>query len=109
MGEVYLARDRRLSRNVAIKVLPESVLSNPGLLSRFEHEAQTFAALSHPNILSIHDFATDQNILYAVMELLKGETLRSRMHRSLLPLKESVEIAIAIAEGLSAAHDAGIV
>ena len=109
MGEVFHARDRRLSRNVAIKVLPESVHLNPQLLARFEREAKALAALSHPNILSIHDFATDQGISYAVMELLKGETLRTRMHGSLLSGKEALGIAIAIAEGLSAAHTAGIV
>lgn len=109
MGEVYRARDRRLSRDVAIKTLPDSVQSNPKLLSRFEREAKTLAALSHPNILSIHDFATDQGISYSVTELLKGETLRTRLHRSPLSQKEELEIAIAVSEGLSAAHDAGII
>jgi serine/threonine protein kinase/Flp pilus assembly protein TadD len=109
MGEVYRARDRRLSRDVAVKVLPESLHGDSQLLVRFEREAEALAALSHPNILSIHDFATDQGISYAVMELLKGETLRTSMQRSPLSRKESIKIAIEIAEGLSAAHNAGII
>src|SRR6202043_2237024 len=77
MGEVYRARDSKLDRDVAIKVLPESVAADPGTLARFEREAKAVAALSHPNILSIFDFGTQDGISYAVMELLEGETLRA--------------------------------
>ncbi len=76
MGEVYRARDSKLDRYVAIKVLPESVAADPDRLGRFEREAKAIAALSHPNILAIHDFGTQEGVSYAVMELLEGETLR---------------------------------
>src|SRR6516165_4377978 len=76
MGEVYRARDSRLNREVAIKVLPERVAGDPGALARFEREAKAVAALSHPNILSIFDFGTESGVAYAVMELLDGQTLR---------------------------------
>jgi serine/threonine protein kinase len=83
MGEVYRASDVRLGREVAIKVLPEEFTDNQEALQRFEREARAVATLSHPNILAIHDFGTEQNIVYAVTELLKGETLRSRINRGL--------------------------
>src|SRR5580765_4630322 len=76
MGEVYRARDTRLGRDVAIKVLPQAVAGDPEVLSRFESEARAVAALSHPNILAIHDFGRDAATTYAVMELLEGATLR---------------------------------
>src|SRR6187551_179687 len=79
MGEVYRARDSRLNRDVAIKVLPDALSRDPAALARFEREAQAVAALSHPNILAIHDFATQVGTTYAVTELLEGETLRVRM------------------------------
>src|SRR6202158_4764799 len=79
MGEVYRARDRKLDRYVAVKVLPQSVASDPDTLARFEREAKAVAALSHPNILAIHDFGTHEGTAYAVMELLEGETLRGRL------------------------------
>jgi serine/threonine protein kinase len=75
MGEVYRARDPRLGRDVAIRVLPQSVAADSDTLARFEREAKAVAALSHPNILSIFDFGTQDGIAYAVMELLEGETL----------------------------------
>ena len=81
MGEVYRARDERLGREVAIKVLPKAVADNPERLARFEREARALAALSHPNILAIHDFSTDAGVTYAVTELLEGETLRQRLER----------------------------
>ncbi len=109
MGEVYRARDERLGRDVAIKILSDGVASDPKALSRFEREAKVLATLSDPNILTIHDFGTDQGISYAVMELLKGETLRSRIREGSIPWKKAVEMAIPIAEGLSAAHSAGII
>src|ERR1700738_1382092 len=79
MGEVYRARDKKLDRDVAIKVLPESVATDPETLARFEREAKAVAALSHPNILAIHDFGNQDGIAYAVMELLEGETLREKL------------------------------
>src|SRR6266852_5446460 len=79
MGEVYRARDKKLDRDVAVKVLPQSVAADPDTLARFEREAKSVAALSHPNILAIHDFGTHDGISYAVMELLEGETLREKL------------------------------
>jgi serine/threonine-protein kinase len=108
MGEVYRARDSRLEREVAVKVVPESVAKDPGVLARFEREAKAVAALSHPNILAIHDFGKDQDVYFAVMELLHGETLGSRIARSALPWRKACEIASAVADGLAAAHTKGI-
>src|SRR5713226_5208117 len=82
MGEVYRARDTRLDREVAIKVLPEHLAKNPDAMARFEREAKVLAALSHPNILAIHDFGSEQGVAHVVMELLEGETLRARISRS---------------------------
>jgi len=109
MGEVYRARDTRLDRDVAVKILPEELAENPEALRRFEREAKAVAALSHPNILAIHDFGTEQSLSYAVMELLEGETLRARLTRSALGWREAVEVGIPIAEGLAAAHARGII
>jgi len=109
MGEVYRAKDSRLGRDVAIKVLPEQLAKNPQALARFEREARAVAALSHPNILAIHDFGTDQGITYAVTELLEGETLRKRLTGSAFSWRKAVEAGVAIAEGLSAAHSKGII
>ncbi len=109
MGEVYRARDTRLGREVAVKVLPESLASNTDRQARFEREARAVAALSHPNILAIHDYGTHGAVVYAVMELLEGETLRERLVKGPLPWREAVEIGAAIAEGLAAAHAKGIV
>ncbi|MDQ6707981.1 MAG: serine/threonine-protein kinase, partial [Acidobacteriota bacterium] len=109
MGEVYRARDPRLNREVAIKVLPARLANDPQVLARFESEAKAVAALSHPNILAIHDFGTDRGVSYAVTELLEGETLRSHLGRSALPWRKAVEIGIAIADGLASAHSKGIV
>jgi serine/threonine protein kinase len=109
MGEVYRARDSKLDRDVAIKVLPESVAADPEALARFEREAKAVAALSHPNILAIHDFGTHDDISYAVMELLEGETLRGKLDASPIPQKQAVDYALQIARGLSAAHERGVV
>ena len=79
MGEVYRARDARLDRDVAIKILPESVANDPERLARFDREAKTVAALSHPNILALHDAGSEGGVTFAVMELLEGETLRDRL------------------------------
>ncbi len=109
MGEVYRARDVRLDRDVAIKVLPEHLTTDSSALKRFQREAKAVAALSHPNIMEIHDVGTDQGITYAVMELLQGETLRVRIAQGPLPRKKAIEIAIAIADGLGAAHEKGVI
>src|SRR5438445_1460273 len=109
MGEVYRARDTRLGREVAVKVLPESLASNTDRQARFEREARAVAALSHPNILAIHDYGTQGAVTYAVMELLEGETLRDRLIKGPIPWREAVGIGAAIADGLAAAHAKGIV
>ncbi|MDX2041891.1 MAG: serine/threonine-protein kinase [Acidobacteriota bacterium] len=109
MGEVYRARDLRLDRDVAVKILPEHLAQDVEALRRFEREAKAVAALSHPNILSIFDFGTDEGTSYAVMELLKGETLRDRIQHGTLAWRETVEIGSAIAEGLAAAHAKNII
>jgi eukaryotic-like serine/threonine-protein kinase len=109
MGEVYRARDTRLDRIVAVKVLPEELARDPGALERFEREAKAVAALSHPNILAIHDFGTSGGAAYAVTELLDGETLRDRLRDSAVPLRKAIDYAQQIARGLAAAHERGIV
>jgi serine/threonine protein kinase/tetratricopeptide (TPR) repeat protein len=109
MGEVYRARDRKLDRDVAIKVLPQSVAADPETLARFEREAKAVAALSHPNILAIHDFGMHEGAAYAVMELLEGETLGARLTAGPIPPKQAVDYALQVARGLSAAHEKGIV
>src|SRR6185503_13258598 len=107
MGEVYRAHDSRLDRDVAIKVLPGSVADDPERRARFEREAKAVAALSHPNILAIHDIGESQiadqttgksrSILYAVTELLEGETLRDRLSGGPLPVRKTIEIGVQIA------------
>jgi eukaryotic-like serine/threonine-protein kinase len=109
MGEVYRAKDLRLGREVAIKVLAERLSHDPDLVRRFEQEARAVAALSHPNILTLYDFGRDGDCVYAVSELLEGETLRTRLAHSQPPWAKAVEIATAVADGLSAAHSRGIV
>ena len=109
MGEVYRARDRRLDRDVAVKVISDEIAADASARTRFEREAKAIAALSHPNILAIFDFSKDHDLWYAVMELLQGETLRQRMQRGKLDPREAVEIAIAVTGGLAAAHERGIV
>ncbi|MGH9366101.1 MAG: serine/threonine-protein kinase, partial [Thermoanaerobaculia bacterium] len=109
MGEVYRARDTRLGREVAVKVLPDSFARDPDALARFEREALAVAALSHPNILSIFDFGNQEGVSYAVMELLEGGTLRDKLDAGLVPQRQAVDYALQIARGLSAAHAKGIV
>ncbi len=109
MGEVYRARDEKLDRDVAVKVLPQTVATDPETLARFEREAKAVAALSHPNILAIHDFGNQDGIAYAVMELLEGETLRGKLDAGPVPQKQAVDYALQIARGLSAAHEKGVV
>src|SRR5258706_8045305 len=109
MGEVYRARDARLGREVAIKVLPESLARDPDALARFQREARAVAALSHPNILSIFDLGTHDGIDFVVMELLEGNTLRDSLDSGALPQGRAIDLALQIAKGLSAAHEKGIV
>ena len=109
MGEVYRARDGRLGREVAIKVLPGRLAEDAERLSRFEREARAAAALEHPAILNVHDVGTENGRPYVVSELLEGETLRERLAQGRLPTRKAVEIAIQIAHGLAAAHEKGIV
>jgi hypothetical protein len=109
MGEVYRAKDAKLDREVAIKVLPGSVSGDPDALARFEREAKAVAALNHPNILSIYDFGSDGEIRYAVMELLDGVTLRERLADGALTPRKAIEIGLQITRGLAAAHAKGII
>jgi tetratricopeptide (TPR) repeat protein/TolB-like protein len=109
MGEVYRARDTRLGRDVALKVLPSALASDPDRLRRFEHEARAAAALNHPNILALHDLGEHDGAPYLVTELLEGENLRARITRGPLPVKEAVQVAVQAARGLAAAHAKGIV
>ena len=109
MGEVYAARDTRLDRDVAVKVLPPHLASDPEALARFEREAKAVAALSHPNILAIHDFGTHEGTAFAVTERLAGQTLRERLIGGALPMKKAIQIAADIARGLAAAHGRNIV
>jgi serine/threonine protein kinase len=109
MGEVYRARDTRLGREVAIKVLPAPLANDAEALSRFDREARAVAAINHPNILALHDVGTDKGIAHAVMELLEGETLRKRLERGPPAPRKALEWAVQLARGLAAAHDRGIV
>jgi serine/threonine protein kinase len=108
MGEVYRARDTSLKRDVAIKVLPASYSLDPARLSRFQLEAEAAAALNHPNILSIFHIGQQDGSPYIVSELLEGETLRSRLRRGPMPLREALETAVEVTHGLAAAHEKGI-
>ena len=109
MGEVYRARDRRLERDVALKVLPAHLAGDPVSLARFEREAKLLAALSHPNILTIFDVGAEAGTSFVVTELLRGESLRARVARAALPWREAREVALAVAEGLAAAHSKSVV
>src|SRR6266542_3155424 len=109
MGEVWRARDTRLSREVAIKVLPAEFSSDSGRLRRFEKEARAAASLSHPNIVTIHDIGTSESCSYIAMELVAGKTVRELLFAGPLPVKRLLQIAAQIAEGLAKAHEAGIV
>lgn len=109
MGEVYRARDSRLGREVAIKVLPHDVTEDPARLARFEREARSASSLNHPNIVTVHDFATLNGDTWMVMELIRGESLRDLLARGPLPLKKMLALAAQMAGGLAAAHAAGLV
>ena len=109
MGEVYRARDTRLERDVAVKVLPKELSCNALALTRFHREAKAVAALSHPNILSVYDVGTEGDTFYVVTELLEGETLRDRVRDGALPWRKAVEMGAAVVNGLAAAHAKGII
>ena len=109
MGEVYRARDERLGRDVAVKVLPDDVSDNQQAMARFQQEAKVVAALSHPNILAIHDVGDEEGLTYLITELLEGETLQERLARGPLAETELLDTALAIAQGLTAAHERGVI
>jgi Tol biopolymer transport system component len=109
MGEVYRARDSRLQRDVAVKVLPERFTQNEKALARFEREARVVAALSHPSILAIHDVGREGSTYYAVMELLEGASLRDELREGPLPFRRAADYAAQAAAGLAAAHEKGVV
>ena len=109
MGEVYLARDTRLDRTVAIKVLPESLATDSDRLLRFEQEARVLSTVSHPNLLAIYDVGTEGAVHFLVSEFLEGHTLRERMTAGALPQRKIADYALQLANGLAAAHDKGIV
>ena len=109
MGEVYKAKDTRLDRMVAIKVLPEDLAKNPDSLARFEREAKAVAALNHPNITALHDIGKQDDAVFAVMELLEGESLRDRLQQGPLTPRKAIELAVQMAHGLAAADRKSVV
>jgi serine/threonine protein kinase len=109
MGEVYRARDARLGRDVAIKVLPSSLSADSDRLRRFEQEARAAAALNHPNILAVFQMGTYEGAPYLVSELLEGETLREQIKRGRMSMRKAIDYGVQIARGLAAAHEKGIV
>ena len=109
MGEVYRARDLKLKREVAIKILPEEFSRNADRVSRFQREAEVLASLNHPNIAAIHDLKEAGGTRYLVLELVVGETLEDRIARRPMPVEEVLNIAIQICEALQAAHERGII
>ena len=118
MGVVYKARDTRLGRHVAIKVLPPAFARDPDRLTRFEREARAVAAINHPNIVSVHDIGSAEVVddekgsiqaAYLITELLDGDTLRGRLVGGALPARKSADVAMQVARGLAAAHDRGVV
>ena len=109
MGEVYRARDTRLDRDVAIKVLPSHLSSNPDLKLRFEREARSISRLSHPHICVLHDVGHQDGVDFQVMEYLEGDTLAHRLEKGPLPIEEALEVGIEIADALDKAHQQGVV
>src|SRR6516162_830671 len=109
MGDVYRAKDSRLGREVALKILPGSFAADADRLRRFEQEARAVAALNHPNILAVFDIGQHDGSPFLVSELLEGETLRVVMDRGALPQRKTIEYGVQIAHGLAAAHEKGIV
>src|SRR5947208_5930455 len=109
MGEVYRARDTRLEREVAIKILPATLAADPQFRERFDREARAISQLTHPHICTLYDIGEQQGTAYLVMEYLEGETLEHRLKKGALPLDQALQYAIQIADALSTAHRAGIV
>jgi len=109
MGVVYLAEDKRLKRNVAIKFLPQQISSDPEQKKRFETEAQAAASLNHPNITTIHAIEDYDEGVFIVMEYIEGIELKEKINSGAIPVKEAVRIAIQIAEGINSAHKKGII
>jgi serine/threonine protein kinase len=109
MGEVYRARDSRLGRDVALKVLPEELTHDPKRRARFEREARLIGGITHPNILSLYDIGEDDGILFAIFELLEGKTLRNRLAAGPIPAQRAAGIAAGVARGLAAAHAKGVI
>jgi Tol biopolymer transport system component len=109
MGEVYRARDPRIGRDVAVKILPSAASGEPERQRRFEKEARAAGALNHPNVLAVYDVGTHEGVPYIVSELLEGETLRARIGGSPLPTRKALDYAVQVARGLAAAHEKGIV
>ena len=109
MGEVYRARDTKLDRDVALKVLPQAFTDDPDRLARFEREAKVLASLNHPNIAQIHGIEEDEGTRALVLELVEGPTLADRISQGPIPLDEALPIAKQIAEALEAAHEAGVI
>ncbi len=108
MGEVYKARDTRLDRSVAVKVLPDHIAKKADALARFEREARSVASLNHPNICTLHDIGRQEETSYMVMELIEGETLASRIEKGPIPLDQALKLATQIADALDRAHRAGV-
>ena len=109
MGEVYRARDPRLQREVALKILPRAASDDVERQRRFLQEARAASALNHPNIVVVYDVGTEEGVPYIVSELVDGDSLRKEIQRGPLQLKRLLDVAVQIADGLAAAHDAGIV
>jgi len=109
MGEVYKAKDTRLDRTVAIKILPAELNTDPERRARFEREAKAIAGLSHPHICTLHDVGERDGATYLVMEHLQGETLAARLDKGRLPLDQALSVATEIADALAAAHRQGII
>ena len=109
MGQVYRARDLRLGRDLAVKILPPELAIDPSRRQRFESEARVVAALNHPNIVAIYDIGSADGLAFIVSELVEGETLRGVLKRGPVPVRKAMDIAVQIADGLAAAHSAGIV
>src|ERR1700730_9458009 len=109
MGEVYRARDDRLKREVAVKVLPAELAADPERRARFEREARAASGLSHPNILTVYDIGSTDSTVYIAMELVEGGTLKDLVASGPVPVRKLLELATQVADGLAAAHAAGVV
>jgi Tol biopolymer transport system component len=109
MGEVYRGHDTRLQRDVAVKVLPKGVATDPERVRRFQQEARAAGSLNHPNVTALYDVGTHEGAPYVVSELLEGQTLRERLDEGPLPLRKALEYAVQVAHGLAAAHEKGII